>query len=152
MQYADHFFQATDKALKGIPKLQKKEETTLAAATKAANKHDIAAIELNKADRDLKVGWMQRILYQPNSDDICATLLQFKQNQSQRVHEEFQTKKARAEEMMRQKQAHEVCWSYCCQLFQCLRAFGTHRQSARTGSTIFIRVSAQTSLRNKLTT
>jgi len=44
-----------DKAEKSLGKTQKKEESTLAAANKAAHKHDIAATDLNKADKDLKV-------------------------------------------------------------------------------------------------
>lgn len=76
---------AINKAEKTLEKTQKKEESTLEAANKAAHKHDIAATDLNKANKDLKL----------------------KQNQSAKIHQEFLSKKANADEAVRQKEAHE---------------------------------------------
>lgn len=44
-----------------LGKKEKGEQSTLAAANKAAHKHDLAAADLHKADNDLKV------CYQPHA-------------------------------------------------------------------------------------
>lgn len=49
-------FQVLSKAENGLNKAHKKEETTAKTANKAVQKHDVAASNLHKAEKDLRVG------------------------------------------------------------------------------------------------
>jgi len=76
---------AVGKAQNALVKTEKKEESTLKAASKAAYKHDLAVTELHKAENDLRL----------------------KQQQQGKIHHNLGEMKAQADEAQRQKEAHE---------------------------------------------
>lgn len=103
--------QAVGKAQNNLAKTEKKEESTLKAANKAAHKHDLAVTELHKAENDLRVNKQFFVFSSFTRSSLAPNFVreQLKQQQQERVHHGLGVMKAQADEAQRQKEAHEVC-------------------------------------------